>query len=132
MGEAASSSRATAATSQITGRRMTLCERRSQTPPWPLARRVANLLTRGTRAALTRSPSRPSSAGSSVSEVSRVVKTTSIAPTPMLIVRSIGTTTMPSMARITVMPLKKMARLALAPVAAMASIFSMPRARSSR
>ena len=67
-----------------------------------------------------------------MSEVSSVVKTTSIAPMPMLIVRSIGTTTMPSMARMTVMPLKKMARLALAPVAAMASIFSRPRARSSR
>ena len=30
------------------------------------------------------------------------------------------------------MPLKRMARLAVAPVAAMASIFSRPRARSSR
>ena len=72
------------------------------------------------------------SAGSNVSEVSSVVKTTSIAPTPMLMVRSMGTTTMPSMASTTVIPLKKTARLALAPEAAMASIFSRPRARSSR
>ena len=60
------------------------------------------------------------------------MKTTTIAPMPMLIVMSTGTTTMPNMARTTVMPLKKMARLAVAPVAAMASIFSRPRARSSR
>jgi len=61
-----------------------------------------------------------------------LVKTMSIAPMPMLIVRSRGTTTMPSTASTTVIPLKTMARLAVAPVAAMASISSRPRARSSR
>ena len=71
-------------------------------------------------------------AGSRMSAVSSVVKTTSMTPMPMLIVMSSGTMTMPSMASTTVMPLKKMARLAVAPVAAMASSFSRPRARSSR
>ncbi len=64
--------------------------------------------------------------------MSRVVKTTSMTPRPMLMVMSSGTMTMPSMARKTVMPLKKIARLAVAPVAAMASILARPRARSSR
>jgi hypothetical protein len=67
-----------------------------------------------------------------MSEVSRVVKTTSVTPTPMLIVMSMGTMTMPSMASTTVMPLKKIARLAVAPVAATAAILARPRARSSR
>ncbi len=132
MGEAASRSRVTAVASQRTGRRMMLWERRSQTPSWPWARRVAMRPMSGTRRAFTRSPSRLSTAGSRMSDVSSVVMTTSITPTPMLIVMSTGTIAMPSMASTTVIPLKKMARLALAPVAAMASIFSRPRARSSR
>ena len=67
-----------------------------------------------------------------MSAVSSVVMTTSITPTPMLIMMSSGMMTMPVMARTTVMPLKKMARLAVAPVAPMASILASPRARSSR
>ena len=131
-GEAASSRTVTAAASHTTGRRMMLWESRSQTPSWPAARRVAKRPTMGMRSAFTLSPSSPRIAGSRISEVSKVVKTTSMTPTPMLMVMSMGTMTMPTMARTTVMPLKRMARLAVAPVAAMASIFSRPRARSSR
>ena len=64
--------------------------------------------------------------------MSSVVTTTSMTPTPMLIMMSRGMMTMPDTASTTVMPLKKMARLAVAPVAAMASIFARPRPRSSR
>ena len=131
-GAASASSATTAIVSQITGRRMMLWERRSQTPSWPLRRRVARRPMIGRRRASTRSPSRLSSAGSAMSAVSSVVKTTSITPTPMLIMMSSGMMTMPVMASTTVMPLKKMARLAVAPVAPMASILARPRARSSR
>ena len=67
MGEAASRSRVTAVASQITGRRMMLWESFSQTPSWPSARRVAKRPMKGTRRALTRSPSRLITAGSRMS-----------------------------------------------------------------
>ena len=116
----------------MTGRRMMLCASRSQTPPCPSARLAAARPRKGTRSALTRSPSTLMTAGSAMSAVSSVVKTTSMTPMPMPIMMSMGTMTMPIMASTTVMPLNRMARLAVAPVAAMASIFSRPRARSSR
>ena len=82
--------------------------------------------------ALTRSPSRLSTAGSSVSAASTVMVTTRMAPMARLTKMSVGTMSMPSRASTTVMPLKNTARLAVAPVTAMASILSRPRARSSR
>ena len=112
--------------SQITGRRMMLSSL-SQTPPWPLRAAVARRPTNGTGSALTRSPSRLITAGSSVSVFASVVTTTSIAPTPMLIVMSVGDDDHTEHGETTVIPLKKMARLAVAPVAAMASILSRPR-----
>ena len=86
----------------------------------------------GIFSALTRSPSRPSTAGSSVSAATTETIPTRIAPTARLRMIELGTISIPSIATTKTVPLKKTARLAVIPDAAIASNFSRPRPRSSR
>ena len=86
----------------------------------------------GIRSASMRSPSRPSTAGSSVRAASTETIPTRIAPAARLRKIVLGTSTSPNIASTNVMPLKSTARLAVAPVAAIASSCSRPAQRSSR
>ena len=86
----------------------------------------------GIRSAFTRSPSRLSMAGNSVSAASTETMPTRIAPSARLRRIVSGTRSIPNIASTKAMPLKRTARLAVAPDATIASIFSIPRARSSR
>ena len=86
----------------------------------------------GIRSELTRSPSRPSRAGSSVSAAASEVTPTRIAPAARLRMTVFGTISIPSIAITNAVPLKSTARLAVAPVATIASDGSRPAPRSSR
>ena len=82
----------------------------------------------GIRSALTRSPSRLRTAGSSVSAAITETMPTRIAPSARLRRTVSGTSSIPHIASTKAMPLKSTARLAVAPEATIASIFSSPRA----
>ena len=71
-------------------------------------------------------------AGSRVSALKTDASTTRIAPMPNPINMLNGTNSIPNNAITTEMPLNITARLAVLPARAIASIFSRPRARSSR
>ncbi len=86
----------------------------------------------GIRPALSLSPSRPITAGSSVIEAATETSTTTIAPPASDRKIVVGTISIPASASTTIMPLKNTARFAVAPVAPIASSFSRPRCRSSR
>ena len=88
--------------------------------------------TTGIRSALTRSPSRLSTAGSSVSAATTETMPTRIAPSARLRSTVSGTSSIPNIASTKAIPLKSTARLAVAPDATIASTFSSPRPRSSR
>jgi hypothetical protein len=86
----------------------------------------------GIRSRSTRSPSRLSSAGSSVAEAATETIPTRIAPTARLRMIELGTISIPNIAITNVVPLKSTARFAVAAEAAIASCLSRPRPRSSR
>ena len=86
----------------------------------------------GSRSELMRSPSRPSSAGSSVSAASTETIATEIAPTARLFITFEGTSSIPLSAITKTVPLKSTARLEVAPDIAIASTSERPAARSSR
>ena len=79
-----------------------------------------------------RSPSRPSSAGSSVSAASTETIATEIAPTARLFITFEGTSSIPLSAITKTVPLMSTARLEVAPDAAIASSSARPAVRSSR
>jgi len=83
-------------------------------------------------AAMTWSPSFPSSAGSSVSAASTDTIPTVIAPTARLFITFEGTSSIPVSAITKTEPLKSTARLEVAPAAAIAASSSRPATRSSR
>ena len=86
----------------------------------------------GTRTESTRSPSKPSSAGSSVSAAATETTPTMIAPAARLRMMFVGTSSIPNSATTNVLPLKSTALLAVAPVSPIASVFPSPCVRSSR
>jgi len=86
----------------------------------------------GTRSALTRSPSRPSNAGSRVSAAASEVTPTRIAPVARLRMIVFGTISIPSIAITKALPLNSTARLAVAPAISIAPGGSRPLTRSSR
>ena len=86
----------------------------------------------GIRSALTRSPSRLRTAGSSVVAASTEVMPTRIAPAARLRKIVFGMISSPSIAMTKAKPLNSTARFAVAPVAPIASSFSRPAVRSSR
>jgi hypothetical protein len=88
--------------------------------------------TYGSRSALTRSPSSPSSAGSSVSAAATETIPTVIAPTARLFMMFEGTSSIPVRAITKTDPLNSTARLAVALAAPIASSSARPRPRSSR
>ena len=88
--------------------------------------------TSGIRSELTRSPSRPSSAGSNVRAAAREVTPTRMAPAARLRMIVFGTISIPSIAITKAVPLKSTARLAVAPAASIAWDGSRPPPRSSR
>ncbi len=115
-----------------TGRRMTALttppqKRLSAPVPCSAPRPMIGILS-----ALIRSPSRLSTAGSSVSAAATEVMPTRIAPAARLRKIVLGMSSRPSIAITKAKPLKSTARLAVAPVAAIASSFSRPPERSSR
>ena len=112
--------------------RVTLRTMRDQTRPSTPALCSTLRPSQGTRRALTRSPIRASTAGSSVSAASTVTIPTRIAPAARLRRIVSGTSTIPTIARTKAEPLNSTARLAVEPTVAMARSFSLPRRRSSR
>jgi hypothetical protein len=86
----------------------------------------------GTRSELTRSPNRPSSAGSSVSAHTIETIPTTIAPSARLRRICVGTNSIPNIAITNVLPLSSTARLAVAPARAIESSSVRPWVRSSR
>ena len=79
-----------------------------------------------------RSPSKPSSAGSSVSAATTETIATVIAPTARLFITFEGTSSIPLSAITNTVPLNSTARLEVAPAAAIASCWARPSVRSSR
>ena len=75
---------------------------------------------------MTRSPSRLSSAGSSVRAAATETSAAAIAPAARLRMIVLGTSSSPTMASVNAMPLNSTARLAVAPTAAIASSRSRP------
>ena len=86
----------------------------------------------GSRPASIRSPSRPSSAGSSVSAPSTETTATIDAPAPRLRSTESGGKSIDESATATATPLNATARAAVAPTTAIASDGPCPDARSSR
>ncbi len=80
----------------------------------------------------TRSPSRLSTAGNSVTVTASATSTTMIAPAPRAFMMFDGTSNSPASAITTMNPENTTARLAVSPALAIASILSTPRRRSSR
>jgi len=130
-GEAARRSSATEAVSHRTGRRITARAMRDQKRLSAPAVAVARPSS-GTRSESTRSPSSEITAGTSVSAATTETIPTRIAPAARLRMMLSGTSSIPTSAITNAVPLKRTARLAVPPAAAIASIFSRPRARSSR
>ena len=88
--------------------------------------------TIGIRSRFTPSPSRPSTAGSSVSAATTETIPTRIAPTASERMIEFGTSSIPNIATTNTVPLNSTARLAVAPDASIAASSSRPCARSSR
>ncbi len=130
---AAQRSRSAVAETRLTsGRFITPPTSADQKRPSEPALLIARRPITGMRPALTRSPSRLSTAGSSVNAATTETMPTRIAPSARLRRIVSGTRSIPHIASTKAMPLNRTARLAVAPEATMASIFSCPRTRSSR
>ena len=108
-----------------TGCRMTQSLQRRQKSSSPFLRPK-------TRSEFTFGPSRPSSAGCSVSAARTLTSTTRAPPSPIERMDMYGMIMRPSSPTTTVMPLKKMERPALATVVSTASSTLRPAASSSR
>ncbi len=131
-GSAAARSSPAATVNDSTGRRIT---RRTIVPQKRLSCTSPSSSSRamnGMRSRLTRSPSRLSTAGSSVIAATTETTPTRIAPVASERMIVFWTSSRPHIASTNALPLKSTARLAVAPVAAIASVFSRPRWRSSR
>jgi hypothetical protein len=125
IGDAATSSNATDSPAASTGRRSTERTMAPQTRPSGSAS-PERRPTSGIRNELTRSPSAPSSAGSSVAEAITETMPTRIAPTARLRMIEFGTMNMPNIAITKVVPLKRTALFAVMADAEIASSFSRP------
>ena len=131
---APSAIRSTAApVAKPTGRRMTRWEWRYQKPlrSARASRAIASFQRRGPPA-FTRSPSIPSSAGSSVSETTAAISAHSIPPTPMEYRKRWRKTISAASAAATVIALKATTRPAVRSVVRSAASRSEPAASSSR
>ena len=124
-GHANTATSAIVPTSTGTGCRMTQSLQRPQNSSSPFLRPM-------TRSEFTLGPSRPSSAGSSVSAARTLTSTTSAPPRPIERIDMYGMIMSPSRPTTTVMPLKKIERPAWATVVSTASATSWPAASSSR
>ena len=126
-------SSADADTATSTGRRITRCECRYQKPERsPAASRAIASFQRRGPPALTRSPSAPSNAGSSVSDTSAAISAHIAPPTPIEYRNRCRKTISAASAHATVTALNATTRPAVRSVTASASSRPFPDASSSR
>ncbi len=127
-GSASVPSRHTAVTSETTGRRVTVCASRAQTPARGARRRPRN----GMRPLSMRSPSSASVAGRTVSDPITAIRTTTIVASAIEVNTARPVNSSPASATITITPETTIARPTVAVVASSAACGPLPARRSSR